>query len=163
MVKTEMLEHLPSHLLGIFFQKLLNSTRTSSRNSFTLCSFGDEAFKLTTTLMRLYPHIQAKVDTRQSTTTDIFLLEHAKMPSVFCASASVSFLTCSCRSRDYCTVHNFLRGERSSSCDETPSHVMDPPRNIPPLLRRKGNDDFEAYDVRNQFPKYFYSREGHVA
>jgi len=40
---------------------------------------------------------------------------------------------------------------------------MDPPRNIQPLLRRKGNDDFEGYNVRNQFPKYFYSREGHVA
>ena len=63
-----------------------------------------------------------------------------------------------------CIVHNFLRDERSSSsCDETPSDVMDLPRNIQPLPRRKGNADFEAYNVRNQFRKYFCSQEGQVA
>jgi len=37
---------------------------------------GEEAFKLTTTLMRLCPHDQAKqIQTRLSTTTDIVLLE----------------------------------------------------------------------------------------
>jgi hypothetical protein len=41
--------------------------------------------------------------------------------------------------------------------------VMDLPRNIQPLPRRKGNADFEAYNVRNQFRKYFCSREGQVA
>ena len=57
-----------------------------------------------------------------------------------------------------------LRDDRSSSsCDETPSDVMDLPRNIQPLRRRKGNADFEAYNVMNQFRKYFCSREGQVA
>ena len=63
-----------------------------------------------------------------------------------------------------CMVYNFLRDERSSSsCDETPFDVMNLPRNIQPLPRRKGNADFEAYNVRNQFRKYFCSREGQVA
>ena len=63
-----------------------------------------------------------------------------------------------------CIVYNFVRDERSlSPCDETPSDVMDLPRNVKPLPRRKGNADFEAYNVRNQFRKYFCSREGQVA
>jgi hypothetical protein len=63
-----------------------------------------------------------------------------------------------------CIVYNFLRDEScSSSCDETPSDVMDLPRNTQPLPRRKGNADFEAYNVRNQFRKHFCSREGQVA
>jgi hypothetical protein len=63
-----------------------------------------------------------------------------------------------------CIVYNFLRDERSSSsCDETPSDVMDLPRNIEQLPRRKGNAAFEAYNVRNQFRNYFCSREGQVA
>ena len=33
-----------------------------------------------------------------------------------------------------CIVYNFLRDERSSSsCDETPSDIMDLPRNIQPV------------------------------
>jgi len=44
-----------------------------------------------------------------------------------------------------CIVYNLLKDEHSlSSCDETPSDVMDLPRNIQPLPRRKGNADFEA-------------------
>jgi hypothetical protein len=53
----------------------------------------DEAFKLTTTLMRQYPHNQEKqIQTRLSATTDSVLLGHAKMPSVFCASNLGTFL-----------------------------------------------------------------------
>ena len=62
-----------------------------------------------------------------------------------------------------CIVYNFVRDERPSpSCGETPSDVMGLPRNIQPLSRRKGNADFEAYNVKNQFRKYFCSREGQV-
>ena len=116
---------------------------------------------------------QKQIQTRLSTTTDIVLLEeHAKMPSVFCASISRIFFTPISVDPDTtvlivlaaCIVYNFLRDERSSSsCDETPSDVMDLPRNIQPLPRTKGNADFEVYNVRNQFRKYFCSWEGQVA
>jgi len=47
-----------------------------------------------------------------------------------------------------CIVYNFLRDIRSSSSfDETPSDVMDLPHNTQPLPRRKGNADFEEYNV----------------
>ena len=82
---------------------------------------------------------QKQIQTRLSTTTDIVLLEeHAKMPSVFCASTSGFFFTPIAVDPDTtalivlaaCIVYNFLRDERSlSSCDETPSDVMDLPRN----------------------------------
>ena len=101
---------------------------------------------------------QKQIQTRLSTTTDIVLLEeHAKMPSVFCASTSGFFTpiavdpdTTALIVLAACIVYNFLRDERSlSSCDETPSDIMDLPRNIQPLPRRKENADFEAYNVRN--------------
>ena len=61
-----------------------------------------------------------------------------------------------------CLVYNFIRDERSSSsCDKTPSDVMDLPRNIKP--KRKGNAEFQAYNVKNQFRNYFCSWEGQVA
>jgi len=40
---------------------------------------------------------------------------------------------------------------------------MDLPRNIQPVPSRKGYGYFEAYNVRNQFRKYFCSREEQVA
>ena len=100
---------------------------------------------------------QKHIQTRLSTATDIVLLdEHAKMPSVFCASTSGFFTpiavdpdTTALIVLAACIVYN-LRDERSlSSCDETPSDIMDLPRNIQPLPRRKENADFEAYNVRN--------------
>ena len=115
---------------------------------------------------------QKQIQTRLSTATDIVLLEeHVKMPSVLCQYFRIFFtpvavdLDTTVRIvTAACIVYNFLRDERSlSSCDETPSVVMDLPRNIQPLRRRKGNADFEAYNVMNQFRKYFCSREGQVA
>ena len=93
------------------------------------------------------------------------------MPSVFCASTSGYFFTPIAVDPEItvltvlaaCIVYNFLRDERSSSCDETPSDVMDLPRDIQPLPSRKRNADFETYNVRNQFRNSFCSREGQVA
>jgi len=48
----------------------------------------------------------------------------------------------------------------SPSCDEEASGVIDLPQNIQPMHRKKGNADFEAYNVRDQFQKHFCSREG---
>jgi len=47
----------------------------------------------------------------------------------------------------------------SPSCDEEASGVIGLPQNKLPMLRRKGNADFEAYNVRGQFQKYFCSQE----
>jgi hypothetical protein len=63
-----------------------------------------------------------------------------------------------------CIVYNFLRDERSSSSsDEEPSCAVDRPRNMQPLPRRKGDADFEAHGVRDQFWKSSYSRAAQLA
>jgi len=135
---------------------------------------GDEAFKLATTLMRPYPHDQAKADTDKAIYNYRHCLARRTYENTFgilCHYYRIFFTPIAVDPGSTvlivlaaCTVYNFLRDERSSSsCDETPSDVMDLPRNITPLPRRKGNADFEACDVRNKFRKYFFSREGQVA
>jgi len=135
---------------------------------------GDEAFKLTTTLMRPYPHDQAKADTDKAIYNYRHCLARRTCENAFgilCQYFRIFFTPIAVDPDTTvlivlaaCIVYNFLREERSSSsCDETLSDVMDLPRNIQPLPRRKGNADFEAYNVRNQFRKYFCSREGQVA
>jgi len=119
----------------------------------------DEAFKLTTTLMRPYPHGQEKADTdtaiynyrhclaRTSENAFGILCQYFRMfftPTAVDPDTTVLIVLAAC------IVRNFLRDEcSSSSCDGTPPDVMDLPRNIQPLPRRKGNADFEAYNVRN--------------
>jgi len=135
---------------------------------------GDEAFKLTTTLMRPYPHNQAKAGKDKAICNYRQCLARRTCENVFGILCQYfrNFFKPIALDPDTtvlivlvaCIVYNFLRDERSSySCDETPYDVMDLPRNIQPLSRRKGNADSEAYNARNQFRKFFFSREGQVA
>jgi len=118
---------------------------------------GDEAFKLTTTLMRPYPHDQAKAIYNYKHCLARRTCENAfgilcQYFRIFFTLIAVALDTAVLIVLAACIVYNFVRDERSSSsCDETPSDVMDLPRNIQPLPRRKGNADFEAHNVRNQF------------
>jgi len=176
MEKTEMLGYLPSHLLGIIFQKLLNSaTRTSSRNtdSFTLRNFGRQRFQADY-IDETVSSWPSKADTGKAVYNYRHCLARRTCENAFsilCQYFRIFFTPIAIDPDTTvlivlaaCIVYNFLRDEHSSSfCDETPSDVMDLPRNIQPLPRRKGNADFEAYNVRNQFRKYFCSREGQVA
>ena len=124
--------------------------------------------------MRSYPHDQAKADTDKA----IYSYRHClarrtceNVSGILCQYFRIFFKPIAVDPDTTvlivlaaCIVYNFLRDKRSSSsCDETPPNVMDLPRNIQPLSRRKGNADFEAYKARNQFQKYFCSREGPVA
>jgi len=114
---------------------------------------GDEAFKLTATLMRPYPHDQAKADTDKAiynyrhclarrTCEDSFAIL-CQYFRIFFTLIAVDLDTTVLIVLAASIVYNFLRDEHSSSsCDETPSDVMDTPRNTQPLPRRKGNADF---------------------
>ena len=152
----------------------LPGTQTDRQTDRPYVILGDEAFKLTTTLMRPYPYDQAKADTGKA----IYNYRHClarrtceNALGILCQYFRIFFMhiavdldTTVLIVLAACIVYNFLRDERSSSsCDEIPSDVIDLPRNIQPLPRRKENADFEAYNARNQFRKYFCSREGQVA
>jgi len=105
--------------------------------------------------MRPYPREQAKEDTEESIYSYRHCLArrtHENAFGILCQYFRIFFTPIAVDPDTTilivlaaCTVYNFLRDERSSSsCDETPPDVMDLPRNIQPLPRRKGNADFEA-------------------
>jgi len=109
---------------------------------------GDEAFKQTTTLMRPYLHDQAKADTDKA----IYNYRHCLVRrtcenayGILCQYFRIFFTPIAVDPNTTvpivlaaCIVYNFLKEERSLSfCDEAPSDVMDFPRNIQPLSRRK--------------------------
>jgi len=108
---------------------------------------GDEALKLTTTLMRPYPHDQAKADTDKAIYNYRHCLARRTCENAFgilCQYFRIFFTPIAVDPDSTvlivlaaCIVYNFLRDERFSTyCDETPSDVIDL-RNIP-LPRRKG-------------------------
>lgn len=137
---------------------------------------GDEAFKLTTKLMRPYSQDQAKLDVmkriynyrhcRARRTVEnsfgllcqvfrIFHTQIAVQPEII----DKIILTC-------CIVHNFLREEKLSyGIDEMVESTsnLSLPTNFKTLavtLGRTGN--FEAYSVRERFRDFFSSPEGSV-
>ena len=175
MEQRETLGYLPIHLLGIINIKFpppgpLPGTQTV----LPYVILGDEAFKLTTTFMRPYPHDQAKADTDKAIYNYRHCLARRTCENAFgilCQYFRILFTPIAVNPDTTvltvlaaCIIYIFLRDERSSSsCDETPSEVTDLPRNTQALPRRKGNADFEAYNVRNQLRNSFCSREGQVA
>ena len=123
--------------------------------------------------MRPYSHQQAKADTGKAVYNYRHFLARRSCENAFgilCQYFRISFTPIAVDPDitvlivlATCIVYNFLRDERfSSSSDEELSSTIDLPRNRQPLPRRKGNADFEAYNVRQQFRKYLCSREGQV-
>jgi hypothetical protein len=131
---------------------------------------GDKAFKLTTTFMTPYPHKQAKADKEKAVYNYQHCLAGRTCENAFgilCQYCRIFFSTTAVYPETTVLIvlgglHGleFLNGKMlSPSCDEA-SSVIDLPQNIRPMPRRKENADFEAYNIRDQFQKYFCSCEG---
>jgi len=135
MEEREMLGYLPSHFLGIVFQNLLYSHQQHLFPEHSIVILGDEAFKLTATFMRLYPHDQAKADTDKAVYNYQHCVARRTSKNVFgiLCQYFITFFTSIVVDLDTtvltvlaaCVVYSFLIDERSlSSCDETPFDVI---------------------------------------
>lgn len=138
-------------------------------------ALGDEAFKLTTSLMRPYPQNQAKDNKayriynyrhcRARRTVENAFGLISQVFRIFYTPIAVKPETIDKIILSCCIIHNFLREEYiSKALDDLPDSSATPLpstiTNLPVAVGRIGN--FQAYGVRDQFKNYFCSPEGSV-
>ena len=136
---------------------------------------GDEAFKLTETMMRPYPRNQSKTD--QTKAIFNYRLSRARRTTentfgIMCQNFRVFFTPINILPETVdnlimasCIIHNLLRDERmvcpTDSTEKDP--ITDVQTNMIQLSAIGGNATHEAFRVRETFKDYFNSRIGSVS
>lgn len=137
---------------------------------------GDEAFKLTSHMMRPYPKEQSNTDTEKA----IYNYRHSRARRtsengfgilcqyfrVFFTPISISPDTADNLISAACIIHNFLRQEKIPYPGEENTAPSDaiilPTENMLSLERMGGNATFEAFRIRDTFKTYFCSAQGRL-
>ncbi|XP_063219239.1 uncharacterized protein LOC134531043 [Bacillus rossius redtenbacheri] len=135
---------------------------------------GDEAFQLTSSVMRPYPRAQSKCDEEKA----IYNYRHCRARrtcenafGILCQYFRVFFTAIAIKPDTVdllviasCIIHNHLRSARiPCPGEEEDRNVCLPTENMIPMARQGRNSTHLAYSIRDKFKNYFCSQEGQVS